>query len=96
MPLSAISHFEQKTTALAVNHKGQFPAVTISFNLDPGLALGDAVREIEAATLQMGMPATIHPSFFRNGAGLPGFAQERAVPDSGGADDRVHRAGHAV
>jgi multidrug efflux pump len=63
VPLNAISHFEQKTTALAVNHKGQFPAVTISFNLDPGSALGDAVNEIEATTLEMGMPATIHPSF---------------------------------
>ena len=63
VPLSAISHFEQGMTSLAVNHKGQFPAVTISFNLDPGVALGDAVKEIEAATLQMGVPASIHPSF---------------------------------
>jgi len=63
VPLSAISHYEEKTTALAVNHKGQFPAVTISFNLDPSMSLGDAVREIEIATLQMGMPATIHPTF---------------------------------
>src|ERR1019366_2492438 len=63
VPLRAISHYEQKTTALAVNHKGQFPAVTISFNLGPSVALGDAVREIEVAALQMGMPATIHPSF---------------------------------
>ena len=63
VPLRAISHFEQKTTALAVNHQGQFPAVTISFNLDPSVALGDAVREIEVAALQMGMPASIHPSF---------------------------------
>ncbi len=63
VPLSAISHYEQETTSLAVNHKGQFPAVTISFNLDPGVALGDAVKEIEAATLQMGMPVTIHPTF---------------------------------
>jgi multidrug efflux pump subunit AcrB len=63
VPLGAISHFEQKTTALAVNHKGQFPAITISFNLAPTIALGDAVREIEAAMLQMGVPATIHPSF---------------------------------
>jgi multidrug efflux pump len=63
VPLGAISHFEQKTTALAVNHKGQFPAITISFNLAPTLALGDAVREIEAGMLQMGVPATIHPSF---------------------------------
>jgi multidrug efflux pump len=63
VPLRAISHFEQKTTALAVNHQGQFPAITISFNLDPSVALGDAVQEIEAATLQMRMPATIHTSF---------------------------------
>ena len=63
IPLGAISHFERKTTALAVNHKGQFPAITISFNLAPSVALGDAVREIEAATLQMGVPATIHASF---------------------------------
>ncbi|HEY2647218.1 MAG TPA: efflux RND transporter permease subunit [Candidatus Acidoferrales bacterium] len=63
VPLSAISHFEQKNTALAVNHKGQFPAVTISFNLDPAVALGDAVQEIEIAALQMGVPTTIHSSF---------------------------------
>ena len=63
VPLSAISHYEQRTTALAVNHKGQFPAVTISFNLAPCMALGDAVKEIEVAALQMDMPATIHPSF---------------------------------
>jgi multidrug efflux pump len=63
VPLSTLSHFGAKTTALAVNHKGQFPSVTISFNMDPSLALGDAVREIEEATIQMGMPATIHPTF---------------------------------
>jgi multidrug efflux pump len=63
VPLRTISHIEQKTSALAVNHKGQFPAVTISFNLDPSIALGEAVNEIEAATLQMGMPVTIHASF---------------------------------
>ncbi len=63
VPLRAISHFEQKNTALAVNHKGQFPSVTISFNLDPGMALGDAVQEIESAALQMGVPGTIHLTF---------------------------------
>ncbi|MGD0906710.1 MAG: efflux RND transporter permease subunit, partial [Candidatus Acidiferrales bacterium] len=63
VPLSAISHYEQRTTPLAINHKGQFPTVTISFNLAPGASLGDAVEEIEAATLQMGMPVTIHPTF---------------------------------
>ena len=50
-------------TALAVNHLGQFPAVTLSFNLAPGLALGDAVSRIESATHKMGLPAGIRGSF---------------------------------
>ncbi len=63
VPLSAFTHFERKTTALQVNHQGQFPAVTISFNLAEGVALGDAVSEIEAATLRIGLPSNIHASF---------------------------------
>ena len=52
-----------KTNSLTVNHQGQFPAVTISFNLGENVALGDAVKEIEAAVLQMGVPSDIRPSF---------------------------------
>src|SRR5713226_7235193 len=63
VPLSAFTHFQMKTTSLAVNHQGQFPAVTISFNLGEGVALGDAVKEIEAAVLQLGVPSDIRPSF---------------------------------
>jgi multidrug efflux pump len=63
VPLSAFTHFEMKTTALAVNHQGQFPAVTLSFNLAEGVALGDAVKEIEAAVLQLGIPSDIRPTF---------------------------------
>ena len=63
VPLSAFTHFEMKTMALAVNHQGQFPAVTISFNLGENVALGDAVKEIEEAVLQMGVPSDIRPSF---------------------------------
>jgi multidrug efflux pump len=63
VPLSAFTHFENKTTALAVNHQGQFPAVTISFNLAEGVSLGDAVNEIEVAVLQMGVPSDIRASF---------------------------------
>ena len=63
VPLSAFTHFEMKTTSLAVNHQGQFPAVTISFNLGEGVALGDAVKDIQAAMLQMGLPSDIRPSF---------------------------------
>ena len=66
VPLSAFTHYETKNTALAVNHQGQFPAVTISFNLADGISLGDAVTKIEAAVLRMGLPADIHPTFQGN------------------------------
>jgi len=46
-----------------VNHQGQFPAVTISFNLAPGVALGDATRAIEATERELQLPASIHTSF---------------------------------
>ncbi len=63
VPLSSFAHFAPANTALAVNHQGQFPAVTISFNLAPGGDLGSATRAITNAELQMRMPATIHGSF---------------------------------
>lgn len=66
VPLSAFTHYETKNTALSVNHQGQFPAVTISFNLGEGVALGDAVTKIEATVLHMGLPADIHPTFQGN------------------------------
>jgi multidrug efflux pump len=63
VPLSAFTHFEPATTALAINHQGQFPAITLSFNLARGVALGDAVRAIEAAEHEIGLPASIQASF---------------------------------
>ncbi|MGO9776481.1 MAG: multidrug efflux RND transporter permease subunit [Terracidiphilus sp.] len=63
VPLSAIAKFEQQRTPLAVNHQGQYPAVTLSFNLAPNFALGDAVTALEKAQREMGMPSTIHPTF---------------------------------
>ena len=63
VPLSAFAHFGPTSTSLAVAHQGQFPAVTISFNLAPGAALGDATKLIEQTQLQMRFPATIHGSF---------------------------------
>ena len=86
----------RSTTALAVNHQGQFPAVTLSFNLAPGVALGDAVDAIDAAQREIGMPATIHAQLPGHGAGLPGVARQRAAPDPGGAGHRLHRARHAL
>jgi len=63
VPLSSFTHFEQGTTALAINHQGQFPAVTLSFNLAPGAALGDAVKAIEQAKQEIGMPTSIQAGF---------------------------------
>jgi multidrug efflux pump len=63
VPLSVFTHYAPSTASLTVNHQGQFPAVTISFNLAPGARLGDAIREIEQATLEMGLPASMRGSF---------------------------------
>ena len=95
VPLSAFTHYEPSTTALEINHQGQFPAVTISFNLVPGVVLGDAVTAIERATKEIGLPTTIRGSF-------QGMAQ--AFQDSvanqpillAAALVAVHCAGHPV
>ncbi len=63
VPLSAVAHLETLQAALSVNHQGQFPSVTVSFNLAPGVALGQAASDILAAEQQMGMPGTIHGMF---------------------------------
>ena len=63
MPLSSFTRFVPGTTPLAVNHQGQFPAVTLSFNLAPGVALGHAVNAIKSAERQIGLPASIRASF---------------------------------
>jgi multidrug efflux pump len=62
-PLSAFAHFEPGTTSLAINHQGQFPASTISFNLAPRASLGDAVRVINAVKQEIGLPASIQAEF---------------------------------
>jgi hydrophobe/amphiphile efflux-1 (HAE1) family protein len=63
VPLSALAHFGPANTSLAVNHQGQWPAVTISFNLAPGVSLGQATQLIENAERSIRFPATIHASF---------------------------------
>jgi multidrug efflux pump len=62
IPLAAFSHFERGHTPLAVNHQGLFVASTISFNLQPGAALGDAIGEINQAMKTLHAPATIRSS----------------------------------
>ena len=63
VPLGAIAHYEPTTAPIAVNHQGQFPSVTLSFNLAPGMALSDAVKAIQQMEERAGMPGRIHGSF---------------------------------
>jgi hydrophobe/amphiphile efflux-1 (HAE1) family protein len=63
VPLSAIAHFENRRASLQVNHQGQYPAITLTFNLAPNVALGDAVTALEKVQREMGMPSGIHASF---------------------------------
>src|SRR5262249_48109509 len=63
VPLSSFTRLETNTTPLAVNHQGQFPATTLSFNLAPGASLGDAVKGIENTGREIGLPPSIRASF---------------------------------
>ncbi len=63
VPLSAVTHYAPKTAPLSVNHQGQFPSVTVSFNLAPGVALSDAATAITQMQQRMGVPSTIHGMF---------------------------------
>jgi hydrophobe/amphiphile efflux-1 (HAE1) family protein len=63
VPLSSFAHFTSKVEPLSVNHQGQFPAVTLSFNLTPGVSLGQAVDKIQAMMTQLRVPQTLDASF---------------------------------
>jgi multidrug efflux pump len=63
VPLSVLAKIEERSGPLLLTHLGQFPAATISFNLAPGAALGDAVQAIEAAQQELALPASFQTSF---------------------------------
>ena len=63
VPLSSFTQVHTSNASLAVNHQGQFPVVTLSFNLAPGASLGDATKAIEEAEKEIGMPASVHTAF---------------------------------
>jgi multidrug efflux pump len=63
VPLSAFSHFEKTTEALSINHQGQFPAITVSFNLAPNAALGEAITAVDKAQKDMHMPPSLQAGF---------------------------------
>ena len=66
VPLSAVARFERDTAPLAVRHQGQFPAATLSFNLAPGMALGDAETAVQNATRELRMPEDVRTEFAGN------------------------------
>jgi multidrug efflux pump len=63
VPLSAFTRFEMKSSPLSVNHQGQFPVVTISFNLAPNASLGQATQAIDKAQREIGMPLSVQGAF---------------------------------
>ena len=63
VPLSAFSHFEKTTEALSISHQGQFPAITVSFNLGPNAALGEAITAVDKVEKDMHMPASLQAGF---------------------------------
>ena len=63
VPLSTFTHFEERRTTLAINHQGQFPAVTISFNLAPGKSIGDAVEAVNKARQELNLPPSVNAEF---------------------------------
>ena len=63
VPLSTFTHAEAVSTSLSINHQGQFPAITLSFNVGPGLSLSQAIEAIHAAEAQIGLPASVHATF---------------------------------
>ena len=72
VPLSAFTHIEKATEPLSINHQGQFPAVTVSFNLAPNAALGGAITAIEKAQKNLNMPASVQYGFQGTAASFQG------------------------
>jgi multidrug efflux pump len=63
VPLSSFAHFEKTTESLSINHQGQFPAITVSFNLAPNAALGDAITAVDKAQKDLHMPPSLQAGF---------------------------------
>jgi multidrug efflux pump len=72
VPLSAFTHLEKASESLSINHQGQFPAVTVSFNLAPNAALGGAITAIEKAQKDLKMPASVQYGFQGTAASFQG------------------------
>ena len=91
IPLSAITRFEMKSSPLSVNHQGQFPVVTISFNLAPNASLGEATKAIDKAQREIGMPLSVQGRLSGHRRFVSSFLVERAAIDSRRSCDCLYR-----
>ena len=79
VPLSAISHFKTAPSPLTIAHQGQFPVVTVSFNVAPGSSLGQAVDAVEKAQADLHMPASVQTDFQGTAAAYKGIGSNEAI-----------------
>ena len=93
--VSTFTHLRTVLAPLTVNHQGQFPSITLSFNLAPGVALSEAVNAVNVPKHEIGMPANVHGTF-RAPPKCFGFARVRAAADSSRSGGGLHRARNAV
>ncbi|MCU1220159.1 MAG: mdtC, partial [Candidatus Angelobacter sp.] len=79
VPLSSFAKYQPSNTALQVNHQGFYPAVTLSFNLAPGVPLGNAAKVVEGAMRDLGVPASVHGGFQGTAAAFKDSAQSQPL-----------------
>ena len=96
VPLSELVTQHTTLVPLSVNHQGQFPAVTLSFNLKANAPLGPAVAAINQAMQSLHVPPTIQASFSGQCPGIPGLAVQHTDPDRRGTHRRLHHPRHAL
>ncbi len=96
VPLESLVRTHRQTGPLSINHFGQLPAVTISFNLRPGFSLGQAAQQVDATVRDMRMPATISSSFQGTVKEFQTLLQQSFDPAPGGGAGDLHRARRVV
>ena len=97
VPLSAMTKYDtQHVTYLSINHQGQFPAVTLSFNLAPGAALGDAVNAISRVSAGMNLPATVDRHLSGHRPGVSELPEDPTVSYFGGSGGGLYHSRHAL
>ena len=96
VPLSTLVNAVEKVAPIVVNHQGQFPSVTISFNLRPGVAIGNAVAAIQQAEKQLGKPAFVGDQLPGQRASVPVLPVDHADADRRSAHRHLSHPGRAL